>query len=590
MAYNPFDNLGLPNPTQTNIPLPPDPFEPDYGIPASLAPTMPQQALQQPTTNPFNNVGLKPLVEPLAPVQSPIQTNEPSVSANPPQDRLMTNDDLIKKPATQTQPTQQRPAIAQKKVITGKEYSPNLLNEVESSFNGMMSTMSKLVDTKVVSEEEMAPYMKAVANYAAHTDMNVDGTIANDYFKKVEKTKSDIRDVYAEMKSITAQEIDPDRYIKKMSGAAKLGAVLEAAFRSWMTVSGKKNLIDGTSWADQIKQAARDDVNFQFNELKSKKEGVGTKYNMLNDELKRHGDEVNAKLGMESKLIAAAGAKLDSILKQKNLTEGQRLEVKAEQEKLKYGVALNLLQMTGRGYTLQQEPQTSRMPAENLFKTRQDIRGRLMAVPKFNDKNEIMVDSSGSPVLDYRVADSKEGLGATKKGVIAGVSAIQQIDELLELQQTALSLKDKVNPNSELMGEIKARAKTLMMNLKNFYELGAITAPDLEILNDIIGDPTAVIFSDKFKGTVAGFKNSVVNDLDLGVRSGAPLTVEEYTKQIYGEDLLPTILNKDFMNDLKFRKSQTFSKNQKAYRNKLTEYVDKPPESMKESFFSSGFE
>jgi len=611
MAYpaipnNPFDELGVKTPVVGNnidAPFPQSPLN-EPPVPDYLNPNPPQPVASNPSvsTNPFSNLGLGagPMdVSTQTPTESLInaqQTPQEQIAAtSSPQvqkaasERLMTNNDLMGSKSTQPKRQTASPmAMKQETKVEGKTYNPTLLVQVEDSFNGMMGAMSKLIETKTLSEEEVAPYMKAMATYVAAADPNAEGSASNEYLANVERTKGEIRDTYNEIKNIQSRKIDPDRYIREMSGAKKLVSTLDAAFRAWMTVRGKGNLLGKESMADRIQQAARDDVNFQFSELKMEKEDAATKYKLLNDELKLHGDEVNAKLGMEAKLLAAAESQLNAKLKQKDLTEGQRLAIQADQQKLKMGVLTNIMQMTGRGYqqTTQAAPNAGGViPLDQLVKYRQDMRSRTLLVPQFDDNNNLMVDKGGLPIVQARIIDSASPEAALKVKTLtaAAGAAVTAMDQLNALRQEALLIRDKLAPGSVLKAEMDAKVKTLMMDLKNFYELGALTAPDVDAMEDIMGNPTAIFFSDKFEGTLKGFKDSVVTGLGAKITTIAPLTTEEYVRQVYGRGLAPQIINQDYQSGLDMMQRRTFSKNMETFSKGSRAKAVKPPESQRPS-------
>lgn len=597
---NPFSKLGVTPPAATPMPssdkfgLAPDEEPSTSAILDFQKQQSPFSSMGVPTPKPAsqpidpNNIPLPPVPE-LRPPSSmeipdtPLAGDLTTPSPKPTTERVMTREESLGQGIGKPPPTQPQAGVKPSRAQTmrkyvGKEYDPGLLSQVEESFNGMMSAMSKLTETKTATEEELKPYMKAVANYVAMTDQNVDGSVANEYFKKVEKTKSEIRDVYSEIKDLESKKIDPDRYIKQMSGAAKVGAVVDAVFRSYMKMSGKGQFLSETSWADQIRQAAREDVNFQFNELKMQKDGATAKYRLLNDELKMHGDEVNAKLAMEAKLISAASADLEAKLKLRELTEGQQAALRAEQNKLKMGTALNLLQMTARGYEEQPMVNTGALTPDKLIEYRKDLLTRSIYVPSFTEDGQLVTDEAGNPILRPQILENTNGADKVKSMSAAAVGAIKTMNELKVLKDKAAIYK-KAMP-TEVKAEIKAKATALKMELKDYFALGAITGPDMELLDALVGDPTAIFF-DVFDGTMKGFTDSLQKGLNNKMAALAPMTTEGYVAKVYGKDYIPVILNEDYLKDINFRQKQTFNNNVSAFRARAQSKIPERPEAMK---------
>lgn len=119
---------------------------------------------------------------------------------------------------------------------------------------------------------------------------------------------------------------------------------------------------------------------------------------------------------------------------------------------------------------------------------KQDAEGNWVALPKKAGAGPIV----GAPVMG---ADGKPLAGASKTPMefTKGMTGVNELNKALDTYEQVL--KEVGGPDALALGEKRAKLQgaytALKMGLKNAYELGALTGPDVGVLEGALVDPTS---------------------------------------------------------------------------------------------------
>jgi len=504
--------------------------------------------------NPLNNTGIG-LPDPVPePVVVPVDARG---------DTFKTIDSYKPAPA-QPQRTSvlDMPSSKVQQQVARSVYDPNLLKEHTQASINLAQMTQKLKDAGTLPPENFQALIDLQLKQAENLDPTNSAGDVFKYQENANKTRADINKVREELVSLRDKAVDPDRYVKSLSPASKALSMIAGLAEAFLTATGKPPT---KSYLDTLQNAIKDDINLQANELKRKGDSLADEFTMLQNELSMHGNELTAKLALETKLLEATRSKLATEAEKLQLTADQQYSADILDAQMNEKIYDNLLKMTVGNLTETSVPYSIDEGAiaakeEIARKEIKDIEARTLKVPVIGDDNKIVKDPQTGETLykQYVVSGTQERANSLKDTVTDANNMLQKMEMISNI---SMSYLDKVNPTSEDKAILQTSLKSLMLDAQQFNKLGVLSEADQAVLSEILGEdsnPLKVI--SHFKTKQDTYRDAIIQKVNLIVDSNASAPIDAYISNNYNDSVL--LRNPVFSNFVNSKNNEVARTNQ----------------------------
>ena len=438
---------------------------------------------------------------------------------------------------------------------------PLLMKEAVESQRNLGKLMAKMKQEGSLSPEIFNQLIDVQVRMGENLDPNNEAGTVHQYLTSVNEVKQKMGQVYQDLQEIKNREVDPNRYFEELPVMTQIASVVSRFASSVLKQRGFMDK-DAVVLADRIQQEINQDINRQMQEINKDRELVGAEYQFLQNELSMLGNEVDAKLALEAKLLESTRSKISDMATQKQLTTEQRygLElIDAEINKNITDLLLNMYtgQMSQSGAPFVEDSAAQEKREERVLNTIKELDRNTVKIPLLDESGRLIKDEQNQLVNTSYVIERGDPIKINEE--VSRVSNIlKTIDELEQL-----TLWDRATPGAR-SSEAQALNRILQAQAKELLDLTTLNVNSREFLDEILQDPTKIIdFSEVKRGA---FRSQMAQKVNSVRESSAPQQLSSYLKDRYGSTTLindPTFLryyaqaDKDSKRALQARRTYT---------------------------------
>lgn len=260
----------------------------------------------------------------------------------------------------------------------------------------------------------------------------------------------------AQVNEVANLEVDPDRYYKNMGTSNKIAAVIGAIMAGYAT-KGKSNQV-----LNMLENSAAQDIKAQQADMANKRAGVANKQGLYDRMMRQFNDE---QLAYDASMSA-------TLNRAKTQLEATASKFRGKEAQANAMAAIGEIELKRQAYEAKVAERSQMIAFDRYAGVPKEVRERM--------------------VPGYGVALTKEGASKVNEKAATVNTAKDGINDLLEMtKMTGKSL----NPAQRARAE--STAQMLIGNLRTeVVGPGAMNEREVELMNDIIADPTRILSLD----------------------------------------------------------------------------------------------